>query len=994
MTAALLFLAASLQLQPASAQAPQWIWGAADRKAGQAFCLRGTVDVQEGLTFGRLTALADYCDAAIFVNGKKIAQSEPYDAPLRQDITVHLQPGANELCLCGQTEEGPAAVMLRLELNYRDGGSQQFVSNESWRATPLAPGSLQPTPAGGAKEKPVAVLGAVESYLWTEGPSGVAIQAADNYEQWKQALDAPTGADPQTFQTLPEFEVRLVRTAAEGEDSWVSLAADAQGRWIIAKEKRGLLRLTPAQNASEEARVEIVNDTLAECRGLLFAYDSLYAMANNDRALYRLRDHDGDGRWEEVVRLAEFEGGVGHGRNQITLGPDGAIYCIFGDSVAEPPSARSLPPKTAHPTRHESAPSGFVARTDRDGRSWEVLARGLRNAYGVDFNTEGDLFTYDADAEYDMGASWYRPTRILHLVPGGDFGWRSVTGQWPPYFPDRPDMPRPTSDIGKGSPTAVKFGALSQFPPRYQQALYALDWAYGRILAVHLEPHGSSYRAHAETFLRGKPLNVTDVEFGSDGAMWFITGGRGTRSALYRVAYVGSERTPPAATLQQTARETHAASARTTRRQLEDTLRTANTLRLPATYGARGAPAALETAWSYLEHPDPWIRHVARAVIEAQPVNTWRTRALQEPRLDRALAALLALARMGPSDVQPQILERVHRVNFAALSPRQRDELIFLYERCVPEDRSALLTAQRAAAVQRLDALYPEVSPQANRRLSLLLSRLGVKNFTPRTMALLAQAEDQAERLHYLFVLRNQRQDWTPALRDAYFEQLASLSDASGGEGMPSFRRLIENEALDAVAGEQRTHYSKKLLGNLFSGSVTAPPPEPRPFVNKWTLADFDEPLLADRASRDVERGKEMFAAVQCAACHRVNGEGGVSGPDLTAVARRFTAHDILTSILEPSRVIAENYRNDAFTMNDGRVVVGRVLPGDYRSPELRVAPDLLAPEKTVALAKREIERQQPSPLSPMPTGLLDTLSREEILDLVAYLVHAASTGE
>src|SRR6185369_4194342 len=99
------------------------------------------------------------------------------------------------------------------------------------------------------------------------------------------------------------------------------------------------------------------------------------------------------------------------------------------------------------------------------------------------------------------------------------------------------------------SPTAVEFGTKSHFPPRYRSALFVLDWAYGRILAVHLTPRGASYQASAETFLRGQPLNVTDVEFGADGAMYFITGGRGTQSALYRVTYQGPlpESVPPSA---------------------------------------------------------------------------------------------------------------------------------------------------------------------------------------------------------------------------------------------------------------------------------------------------------------------------------------------------------------------------------------------------------------------------------------------------------------
>ena len=100
----------------------------------------------------------------------------------------------------------------------------------------------------------------------------------------------------------------------------------------------------------------------------------------------------------------------------------------------------------------------------------------------------GDLFTYDADAEFDMGSPWYRPTRVDQLVSGTDFGWRGVTGKWPPYFPDHADNALPTLDIGRGSPTAVAFGTNSNFPPDYRRALFILDWAYGRIVAVNLAP--------------------------------------------------------------------------------------------------------------------------------------------------------------------------------------------------------------------------------------------------------------------------------------------------------------------------------------------------------------------------------------------------------------------------------------------------------------------------------------------------------------------------
>ena len=136
------------------------------------------------------------------------------------------------------------------------------------------------------------------------------------------------------------------------------------------------------------------------------------------------------------------------------------------------------------------------------------------------------------------------PTKVKHLTSGADFGWRAVTGSWPPYYPDHPDNTQATLAIGKGSPTGLKFGTRSQFPVDYQKALFILDWTYGRILAVHLRPRGSTYMGSAEVFLRGQPLNLTDLDFGPDGALYFVTGGRKTQSALYRVRYHGPSTQP------------------------------------------------------------------------------------------------------------------------------------------------------------------------------------------------------------------------------------------------------------------------------------------------------------------------------------------------------------------------------------------------------------------------------------------------------------------
>lgn len=131
-----------------------------------------------------------------------------------------------------------------------------------------------------------------------------------------------------------------------------------------------------------------------------------------------------------------------------------------------------------------------------------------------------------------------------------DHGFREGTAKWPEYYPD--SLPA-TLNIGIGCPTGVEFGTGAKFPAKYQKALYILDWTYGRVMAVHLTSAGAGYTGSFENFVAPKglieksgkktPNNVTDIVVGTDGAIYFTTGGRNTQGNLYRVSYTGKEAT-------------------------------------------------------------------------------------------------------------------------------------------------------------------------------------------------------------------------------------------------------------------------------------------------------------------------------------------------------------------------------------------------------------------------------------------------------------------
>ena len=842
-----------------------------------------------------------------------------------------------------------------------------------------------------------------------------------DYDQWKLALQQNGVASPVAISTLPGFKVEVVRVAEPNEGSWISLAFDSKGRAVIGREDKGLLRLTLAkkddtnkkeekpkapltptlspEDGGEGARVtvksiETIEDSLLECRGLLFAHDALYVTANNSKGIYRLRDTDGDDSFDEVTLLKKLEGGVGHGRNNLALGPDGMIYVTCGNNVLVPKDVSPTSPYKNYgldrllPCAWNEflfdsdavPPCGHVGRMDADGKTWELFAGGFRNPYGLDFNSDGELFTYDADMEWDAGAPWYRPTCVMHVVSGGEYGWRQGTSVWPDHFAD--SLPR-VVDIGLGSPTGAKFGTKSHFSEKYRRAFFILDWAYGRIIAVHLTPRGASYTGEAETFLKGKPLNVTDLDFGPDGAMYFIVGGRRTQSALYRVTYSGpadalnAQPTQPVL-LNLDRDEYH--SPRSSRVQRH---------KLAEQHGRAGL-VGFETACERLLSDDPWIQHAARVALERRSLSGVLNKSL--PRTDdnatASLQILMAGTRTAPKGSQRAILRHL-------IGMFQRKEVIeertlawrTLQLVCIRMGRPS--GKELFELVPLLDNYYPSTSWPDNQLLCELLVYLEVPSVIGKSLILLDAAKTQEEQLFYLFTLRNVSKGWTLDERKRYLDWLKRAEQFTGAQYMTRFVTFIRTDVLASLTDEERECFATKIASLGRSESAPSTTVAARPIVKQWSLDELVPTLEGVGRARSFERGKAMFAAAQCSRCHRFGGEGLAIGPDLAGAAARFNRKDLLESLLDPSKVVEEKYRNTMIELDDGRVVIGQLAGGNAET--LVIATDPNEPTKLVRVARKAIVTRHSSPVSMMPKGLLDTLSQDEILDLLAYLESAGN---
>jgi len=147
-------------------------------------------------------------------------------------------------------------------------------------------------------------------------------------------------------------------------------------------------------------------------------------------------------------------------------------------------------------------------------------------------------------------------------------------------------------------------------------------------------------------------------------------------------------------------------------------------------------------------------------------------------------------------------------------------------------------------------------------------------------------------------------------------------------------------------------------------------------------LAASISPLPHGRA---FEVGQNLFKVANCVACHKLNGEGRVFGPDLLKIdPKKHTAQHILQSILEPSKEIHEKFQSNIFILNSGKSVTGMVV--EEKPDHFKVLIDPLAKAAPVMVRKSDIDERVKSPTSIMPKGLLNKLTQEEILDLVAYV--------
>jgi len=366
----------------------------------------------------------------------------------------------------------------------------------------------------------------------------------------------------------------------------------------------------------------------------------------------------------------------------------------------------------------------------------------------------------------------------------------------------------------------------------------------------------------------------------------------------------------------------------------------------------------------------------------------------------RRIPALLALSRLTgvsprqrPSSghvintgMRDRILKSLLEIDFNALNGDEKLGYVRLVEivliRFGDPDAATI-----NAIIAKLDPAFPADTFELNWLLCETLAYLQAPNTAAKGMALIAAAGSQEPQMEYARSLRFLKAGWTPELRKQQLEWFLMAASYRGGASFAKFIEFIRSDSLATFSKEEKLAHAALIakkpeiksaienLGAMFAGR------EP----TMWTLDELSAAAKTGMKNRDFENGRKMFSASACFACHRFGNAGGMTGPDLSGAGGRFNTHDLLDQIINPSKVISDQFAPIVVTMKDGEVYTGVVvnLSGDG----VTLNTDLSDPNERINVDRKKVKSIEVSKISPMPSNLLVMLKKDEILDLIAYML-------
>ncbi len=814
----------------------------------------------------------------------------------------------------------------------------------------------------------------------------------------------------------PSLKIELI--AAEPEiNTPVGIAVDKKGRVFVIENNTH--QVQPEYKGPPHDRIRVFEDTNADGKpdkvttfaegfknAMCLQFDAAGALYFTKRdALLKLEDTNGDGVCDKQTTLLHWDtkGDYPHnGLSGIAFSPDGWIYVGSGENLSLPYTAIGADGRSI-----TYQPGGAnIFRIRPDGSGLGIMATGLWNGFGVECDGAGRLLAVDNDPDSSP------PNRLLHIVPGGDYGFNISYGRsgihpfqcWNGEIPGTLPM---AGGVGEAAVAVMDLRRTAFRKPGLN--VMVTSWGDNQIEAYQLTAKGASVTASERRVLvRGDAsFRPAGMAAAPDGSVYvtdwadreYSVHGKGR---IWRLStkepskVTEAEATLPLPRVPQTLVAPTAASI------LAD----------PDPFARAAGEAGLEQAavLACLTHENPTVRVNAAALLRragspAGPVPSWSPltqeaveKLLADPDPQVARVAMIIATGRRMKDLKPAVENalrkhgadrEVFRTGIAALDLIDRDAgarpldsndrllLKFIMDPAQPPAVRALAMlslGNRVAMVKKLTEVLkdkePAVAAAAARTLGAVpqpvvvppLRDLALDNDAPlpaRLDAIAALAgRPDTELLPLLPLLRGEPGISRQAVRTLRW----------------AIARPEVKTALEQAFAGTKDHDTKAMLAI----ALGLPPVEIRPGTDE----QWREAVRTGKGNPDEGRRVFFSNAALCSTCHKAEGRGTTVGPDLNTIARSPDEEKLLSSILTPSREIGPLYVMKSVTLKDGRVI-----SGVQSDKETGGRVDLLQPGGEVLKAeKHEVQKIDIAPVSLMPEGLELNLTVQEFRDLIAYL--------
>lgn len=808
--------------------------------------------------------------------------------------------------------------------------------------------------------------------------------AIDNWLRWLLVLltatlaDSGARADEPLPVTSDGYQLELIASEPDIVTP-IGMTFDREGRLLVIEShthKRPRDYKGPAGD-----RIRMLSDSDGDGRldqwstfaeGILHAMNvlarpdgSVYVLSRHEVVL--LRDTDGDGKADErklIVHLDTEDDYPHNGLGGIARLADGSLLLCLGENHG---FAYQL--NGSDGTKLAGA-GGFdgVIHATADGGELEWLAHGVWNPFSICIDPHGRMFAVDNDPDASP------PCRLLHIVPGGDYGYlfqygRAGTHPLQAWNGELPGTLPMVCGVGE-APTAIV---------AHVGSLWVSSWGDHRVERYRLVPRGASFDAEREIVVQGNAdFRPTGMAVAPDGSIYFgdwelrdyEVHGHGRIWRLVLPKDELAEKFPPPSHEEQQADAIRAGGSELGATSTDPFLRTAGT-------------------WS-LSHSDKLGAATAKFPSPELEITILQARRLHgEPNPESILKN--ALADQSP-DVRLYAVRWIADERIMAL----RDDVAKLLDGPLPSPRYYLAVL---GAVDWLDhdpklrnsgindALL--VRELRNERRSPAVHTLALQLISPDDKVLTRDRlagylEDEHEPLR-LEAIRTLAQQTNPE-RFALLESTArdtAQSDAVRVEALVGLAAAADRarEVLEGFAADANPTLRSEAERLLRLAQLRPVPAEAKPPVDD--LAAWNQLL---QQPGDIDSGRRLFfspVGPRCSVCHQYDGRGGRVGPDLSQISRSSLRERIIASILQPSQDIAPHFQPWVLVTEDGKTRTGLRIA---KAGDDGIEPYVDSEGREFSLKSDTVEARRASSISIMPDGLETTLSIADLRDLVTFL--------